>query len=274
MFYLKRLGLIVFYYGVKRYFLVTMFLFFTVLVFGVSKYDVLVSDDNYVFLSALYKNEGIYTDFFYKFNSFLSLGVEFNSLFNVPIYGYSGYIEEVINVGDVGLYFNLFKLKLLGRSFGGMVKLSYEYILDYRKFLISFDVYSLGVIKDSLEYFAVLKNFSLGVYTTKYIPLRFLMDPLDFCFDFFYKIGSFKFLLGGMSSLDLEFFRFTPALGLGVMYFYDSFEFGLSNTFRVGNLLNLEVFFSLLMVNFYAKFKFGFGYVNGFSSGVEFFVKI
>ncbi|MFN4244997.1 MAG: hypothetical protein ACK4F9_02480 [Brevinematia bacterium] len=261
----------------KKFFLLILFCIFVLsnISFGIKKYEVLVSDYRGLFASALYKSEGICSDFLYKFNSYFSFGASLNVILDIPIYGYSGYIEESVQFWNAKIYGSFVDRDILGFPLGTTVKFSYENILDYREISLSVDLYSLANILDNISYFFIVENFNLGLYTTKYVQYKLLFDPVEFKFDIFYRFGDFKFLIGVLGSIDFEFFVVLPAVDLGLSYyFYPNFEVGVGNTFRVGNLLNLELFFDLLLEEYIIRAKFGFGYINGINGGMEFFVKI
>ncbi|MCX8028648.1 MAG: hypothetical protein N2712_01465 [Brevinematales bacterium] len=237
------------------------------------KYEILlsVSTNRYLYTDLKYKSETIYSDIFYKHNEVFSFGLEFVGTFGIPVYTYTGYIQEYISSGKILLYSNLLNYRLLDLArIGIMTKLSFNYILDYKDVIFLLEPYSVGDILKDVRYIISLKDIGFGVYSTDFIPFRFTMNTFTILGGLLIYWGNFIFYPITFLDVDVNSFWFVPYLSFLVSYRVDkNFEMGIGNTFRVGNYLNLRFFskidFEKIMFDGYAEF----GIVNGVSVGIR-----
>lgn len=239
-----------------------------------TKYEILLSDGRYIFTSIEYKSEALYSDIFYK-NKFLTFGASFYGVFNVPIYGFSGYIEDVVYLGNFGFYFGGVNTEIFNSKVGVLGRLDYRYILDYKEVDFSVSIYSRGRMLDNVSYFMVLESLGIGFYFTKFVPFRVVFVPIEYDLGVDVRIKEFKVSGSFLGGIDINDFWITPAFRLRLLYVvYDGVEVGVGNTFRVGNILNLDMISKLKTKNIILEGVFGFGYVNGFSGKITFSIQI
>ncbi|MCS7298409.1 MAG: hypothetical protein RMJ37_00390 [Spirochaetia bacterium] len=250
-------------------------LYFNTNALSYKKYELLLSESNYIFVQASYKSESLSSQVFYKYNEFLSFGFDFWGIFSVPIYTYSGYIEENLTFYKIGIYANIFKFRLFNKKFGFITRFSTGSIIDYRDFLISFEIYSYDSLLENLYYLISLKDVGFGIYYTTFIPLNIVVSPILISTGIRYKIYNLNIdtTLFGIAELDTG--RYSTYASLYLAYkLFEGMSIGLGNTFRIGNYLNIELFSSLSNEIFTIRAGLGFGYINGIIANFEFSTKI
>lgn len=250
-------------------------LYFNVFAFSYRKYELLLSESNYIFIQASYKSESLSSQVFYKYNQFLSFGLDFWGVFSVPIYNYSGYIEESLTFYKLGIYANILKSRLFDKKFGLITRLSTGSIIDYRDFLLSVEVYSHDKLLDDLHYLISLKDIGFGIYCTTFVPLSIVINPVLISAGIRYEIYGFSIETTLFGIVELDTVRYSTYASLYLAYeLFEGITVGLGNTFRVGNYLNIELFLSLSNEIFKVRGGLGFGYINGITANFEFSTRI
>lgn len=238
------------------------------------KYKALLSEDVSSLVSVHYKSDKFELDGFYKLSKSVCIGSCISSVFWVPIYGYSGNIEEVVNFWKFGLYVSFVNERIFGVPVGVLARASYGYVLDYMEVFASVELYSYDRI-GGFEYSFVLSDIGMGVYTTKFVPIKVFFVPLSLDIRLGYYVWDFKFLGGVTSEIDIEYMRVLPAFKVGLAFVVlEKVEIGVNNTFRLGNALNLEFPVRVEIDKFEFELMMGFGYVNGFSGGIRVITRI
>ncbi len=259
----------------KKVVYIVLFLSLGFFGFGGYKYEVLLSNYRGVFFSTDYFSESVSSEIVYKSGESISFGVGFNGIFNIPIYGYSGVLEETLYLGNFLGYVSFVNIGFGKVRLGMLGGVSYRYILDYREFTLFFDIYSKGEW-NVWSYDGVIKSISFGGYYTKFVPFKVLFLPWEFEFRVGYRLGSYKFYMGVLGDFDVEYFRVIPAFNLSFEYYVlENLKFGIGNTFRIGNIFNIEAFSQIgFNKNFSVRVNVGVNYITGFVGGVGMFIQI
>lgn len=239
------------------------------------KYGILLSGFRGIFFSTGYFAEGVVSDVFYKHNEFLAFGCGFSGIFNIPVYGYSGFFEETSYLGNFLGYVSFLNVAFGKVRVGMLGGVSYKYLFDYRELLLFFDIFSKGEW-NNWSYDGFIKKLNFGGYFTRFVPFRVGFLPFEYGFRVGYKWKDFRFLLGVLGDFDIEYLKIISALNVSFEYrVSENFRVGIGNTFRVGNFLNIEVFSS---IGFSNKVKVrgyvGINYISGFIGGISFFTQI
>lgn len=213
----------------------------------------------------------------------------YTQLFSIPIYTYSGDIEDFASSGvyslGLGLVWNS-----EWYSLGSKLKLSYSYLLEVTSVRLSIDFF--GKLNfDNFSYGFSLKNIlSLGgslIWTSRDTYLSIIPVVFDNSFVYSFNknlrfLGGIKFVLYQEFDLPLAYesvkYNFLyPQIDVrvGATYsFATNMNITFINTFKYGNYLNLGIFYESVVgkdIEFVVKISYS--YVNFIEGGIEVFFK-
>ncbi|MGC8964139.1 MAG: hypothetical protein ACP5KI_02070 [Brevinematia bacterium] len=226
---------------------------------------------NSIYISIKYENESFENKIFFKPNENNMIGIESKILFNIPLYTYSGYIENTITSGNFRISYTFLKLKLF-QDFKLAINsfLEYEYLLDYNRFSIGFGVFGEANLLNNLKYVMELKNINFGIYKTEYTSLKSTFTPFVIENKLIYKLKYLNFYAGLVNQLDIEYIKALNSIYLGIEYkTLENLSLGIKNTFRIGNSLDLEISSKIPINKLLFILSLGFNYITGIKSEIE-----
>lgn len=244
-----------------------------------SPYDTVFEEylerNNFLYTSIKYEYETFYSKMFFTPLKNNLIGIEIKVLFNIPIYNYSGYIEGTITSGQFKLSYIFLKISPIQNLKLGLGSfLEYEYLLDYNRLSLGFEMFGKSKIQNDFEYLVELKNINSGLYITKYIPLKYTFTPLTINNKFSYNLSTVYLYFGILTKLDIEYINLANEIYIGFGQKIGYLNLELKNTFRQGNYLDLEILSEIKIDKFLLVPTLGFNYITGIKSEFKLIVDL
>jgi hypothetical protein len=208
--------------------------------------------------------------------------IGYAQMFDIPIYSYSGDIEDNITSGVYSLGIG-FIMDFKGLSLGTRFKLAYSYLVEVSSLRFSADIFGKVDFNNFSYNFSLENPLSLGVSFSLLRDVYFSFVPIVFDNSLVYYWGKLSFL-GGFKSTLYQEFDYSPMYStskysllypqfdfrIGTTYnFNKSTKMTLINTFKNGNYLNLAMYYETMYNDLSIIAKLSYSYISFIEGGVE-----